>query len=288
MEDSKEVLVKPPHWEDDWKYFKGLSNKFQMKSYFDQVKWTIGSVHLMRIIDIYDPSHFWVITEEKAVDILHKYINDFYSQHHMHYKLSANYFGLKMPCVCLVCNEFYRVILMNVPLQIEKTTWVFVFLMDFGYTAKVPIDQIYFMTKNLYDVPQFAVRATLSGLGPINQSYWSSVAVTQFVNLVSNKVCYGQVTNVDEMNKCLFLQLRDQNNYQFINSMITDHLAKSMTLSEIREIRYTQRKASKHGKIPKLPFLLPSFAELEYGLAGDIHKANEVLREYQGVNLKLV
>ncbi|XP_066143003.1 uncharacterized protein [Euwallacea fornicatus] len=288
MEDSKVALEKPSQWEDDWMYFKGLSNKYKMKSYFDQVEWTIGSVHLMRIIDIYDPSHFWVITEEKAVDTLHKYINHFYSRYHTHYKLSSNYFRLKMPCVCLISDNFYRVILVNVPLQIEKTTWIFVYLMDFGYTAKVPIDHIYFMTKNLYDVPQFAIRATLSGLGPINQPYWSSAAVTQFINLVSNKVCYGQVTNVNQMEKCLFLQLRDQNNYQFINSMITDHLAKSMTISEIKEIKHTQKKASKYGKIPKLPFLSPSFAELEYGLTGDIHKANEILWEYQRFNLKLV
>lgn len=166
---AEEIDVKPPtHIPNDWSFFLSHADvdgrKFEIPSYFDKENWKVNMAYRMRVSNIYDPSHFWVVSKESELDAFHKYLHEFYSKYKSHYKVPEKNLKINMYCITFTEEAFYRSILVSIPLAIQKQSYAFVFLMDFGFMAKVPLNEIYFMTKQMYDIPQFAIRATLSGL----------------------------------------------------------------------------------------------------------------------------
>ncbi|CAG9763781.1 unnamed protein product [Ceutorhynchus assimilis] len=155
----------PTHIATDWNFFLNevLTERVQITPYYDKEDWKIGEIYSMRVSHIYDPSHFWVVTKHLEMDLLHRYLNDFYSKHNNHYKLPEENLKLNLYCVVYTEGAYYRGILVKIPYMMKKKTWVFVYLLDFGFMSKVLPDNIYFMTKDMYSVKHFAIRACLAG-----------------------------------------------------------------------------------------------------------------------------
>lgn len=137
---------------------------FEVQPYFDKRKWRIGDTFQLRVGHVYDLSHFWIVTKFKELETLQEYLNHFYTLHKEDYRIEFSLFKFNMYCICYTDGAFYRARFTGIERQYSMENWAFVFLIDFGCVSKVPISELYFMTKNLYDVPRWAVRASLSGI----------------------------------------------------------------------------------------------------------------------------
>ncbi|XP_030748990.1 uncharacterized protein LOC115877058 [Sitophilus oryzae] len=287
MGEENKAKTKPPtHILSDWNYFLNHQKEnVQIPLYFDKQDWIVGNMYRTRISHVYDPSKFWVVPKEKELDLFQRYLHDFYSKHKDAYRVPVSNFSLQMYCVAYTEEAFYRGKLVNIPLPVKQKTLAWVFLMDFGYMAKVELNEIYFLTAKMYTVPQFAVRSSLSGMGPVDSSStWCADAVTKFNQLVLNKVLFCQVTNKDEKNKVLYLKLGEYQwetqNLQSINDiLVMEKIAKQLTVVDIRELkRIGKNKVENSPAI--FPFLLPSFSDLENNFCADTAIANNALQHF--------
>lgn len=282
---GQEEIKPPAQIAIDWNYFlKHLdSKKGHISSYFDKESWKINTMYRVRVSHVYDPSHIWIVHEEKEIDAFHKYLYNFYSKYKMHYKIPCKNFKINMYCITYTDGAFYRSILVNVPFSMKNESWAFVFLIDFGYMAKVSRDEIYFMTAKMYTVPQLAVRATLSGVGPIESTTWSANVVSKFSKLVYNKVLLCQITNKNYAHKVLFVRFGEYNwNTKepdpIVDILVSEKLAKQISILDVREMKQAMKsKKSKRNKKNKLPFFLPTFDEIESGTCIDSVLANKFL-----------
>ncbi|CAG9763865.1 unnamed protein product [Ceutorhynchus assimilis] len=239
----------PTHIATDWNFFLNevLTERVQITPYYDKEDWKIGEIYSMRVSHIYDPSHFWVVTKHLEMDLLHRYLNDFYSKHNNHYKLPEENLKLNLYCVVYTEGAYYRGILVKIPYMMKNKTWVFVYLLDFGFMSKVLPDNIYFMTKDMYSVKHFAIRACLAGIGPLGTNKWTSEAVIKFTEIITNKVVYGQVIVKNDPQKVLFLQVCEYNSstesmVSIGDTLVDYELAKKMTILEIREMKHSEKK----------------------------------------------
>ncbi|XP_050306347.1 uncharacterized protein LOC126743350 [Anthonomus grandis grandis] len=295
MSSEKEITEPPPaeppaHLQTDWDFFlKQLNTKsVQIESYFYKATWKDNKAVQLMVSHIYDLSHFWVVSQSEEVDLIHKYLFDFYSKHQAHYKVPREHFKLGMYCITYTEGAYYRSILVNIPLKIATDTIAFVFLVDFGFMARVQLDQIYFMTKALYNVPQFSIRACLSGLGPVGSETWSMQAIERFSELVSNKPVYAQITHVNEKQKTIFVRLGEydfkSNSYDYINDvLIRDKLARLLTEVDIRALKHADKKRNQRSggaRKARLPFSYPSFEVIEKGGCVDSLAAAKKLRDF--------
>ncbi|ENN78150.1 uncharacterized protein LOC109536299 [Dendroctonus ponderosae] len=276
---SKEVDIKPPnHIVDDWSFnFQGAG---KISSCFDSTNFNLDESYPVQVTHIYDPSHFWIVTRIAEIDAFHHYMHDFYKKYTRYYRIPLEHLKLNMYCMVHIDTRFYRGILTNVPLLGDAQTLGFVFLIDYGSTAKVPLDQLYFMTEAMFDVPAFAVRASLQGLGPLEGDSWPVDLADELWKLVTTDCLVGKVTYICSTNKVLFLKLfnLNDNNRESINDhFVSERLARQMSTFDVKEMKRSQKEK----RLPVLPFLQPSFAELETGACTDSSKLAELIKEFQ-------
>lgn len=159
---SQEEDIKPPnHILEDWSF--NLQAPGKIPSCFDCTKFELDESYPVQVTHIYDPSHFYIVNRIAEIGAFHQYMHNFYGKYKRYYRIPIEQLKLNMYCVVHMETRFYRGILTNVPLLGDSQTLVFLFLIDYGSTAKVPLDQVYFMTEAMFDVPAFAVRACLQG-----------------------------------------------------------------------------------------------------------------------------
>lgn len=175
LEESKEECQEVQYFhvdvDSDFNFFKKhLSDpSFEVQPYFDKRKWSAGDTFHLRVGHVYDLSHFWIVTKFRELEVLQTYLYKFYKHHKEDYRIEYNLFKLDMYCVCYTDRAYYRGRFTGIECQYNAENYAFVFLIDFGCISKVPISELYFMPKNLYDVPRLAVRASMAG---INISYY--------------------------------------------------------------------------------------------------------------------
>lgn len=175
LEESKEECQEVQYFhvdvDSDFNFFKKhLSDpSFEVQPYFDKRKWSAGDTFHLRVGHVYDLSHFWIVTKFRELEVLQTYLYKFYKHHKEDYRIEYNLFKLDMYCVCYTDKAYYRGRFTGIECQYNGENYAFVFLIDFGCISKVPISELYFMPKNLYDVPRLAVRASMAG---INISYY--------------------------------------------------------------------------------------------------------------------
>ncbi|XP_076267359.1 uncharacterized protein LOC143200679 isoform X3 [Rhynchophorus ferrugineus] len=179
----------------------------------------------------------------------------------------------------LYFRVIYRASIINLSMAVRNKTLVYAFLVDFGSIVQVDSSDVYLLNEKMYTVPQFAVRATLTGLAPFNSSTWSAAAVTNFYKLVEERVLLAKVTNVDNLNKTLYLHLGDYNSdTQHVKSvncaLVQNKFAKLITTSDLPKM------AQNENKVYNLQFLLPSFDSIEAGLCPDTVLVANSLQEY--------
>ncbi|KAF7272651.1 hypothetical protein GWI33_014590 [Rhynchophorus ferrugineus] len=139
-------------------------------------------------------------------------------------------------CVVFFNEDYYRASLSNVPESIEDETILSVFLIDVGSVVEVTSCDIYMLTRKMYTISQFAIKASLAGVAPSESSRWSPEAVANFKQLVDQKILLGKLREADYTNKTLQLDLSDLNDTQFTKS-INDALVlnKFARQSELRK-----------------------------------------------------
>ncbi|XP_060529922.1 uncharacterized protein LOC132705438 [Cylas formicarius] len=298
VSEESQTLIKQPDDVDitsDWNYFLTHhdSEIHKIPHYFDLKQWTPNNVYRARVSHVFSPSHFWIVTLERELDCFHMYLHNFYTKNKDHYRVPISHIKKGMYSVAYTEGSYYRGRITNVPHQMCNKTWAFVYLLDFGYMAKVGLDDIYFFTKKLYRVPQFAIRATLAGIGPLNLINWSPEVVAHFCQLANaRKILMVQIRQIDSINKTLIVRLAEYNYdtlqvEDVINQLVVDNMAKQLTMIDLKELKHLAKRRRAMGSRTKIKFrfLCPSFDDIEYAKFPDALVAIDYLRKMQDDSL---
>lgn len=119
-----------------------------------------------KIENVYDPSKFWVVLHIKERNAYENYLTQFYSVQ----KMSMAQYHLKKYSTCIVCraSKYYRAIIL--PSILPDMKKLRVFLIDYGQTVNVGIDDVYYIFKKHCSVPRFTIRACLAYISPKSKS----------------------------------------------------------------------------------------------------------------------
>ncbi|KAJ8920422.1 hypothetical protein NQ315_005288 [Exocentrus adspersus] len=267
--------------EIDWDYILSHcdQSKFEIPQYYDKEKWKSSETYRMRVSNIYDPSKFWIVIKEQELDIFQKYLNSFYTQHGSCYKIPMDALSKNMYCAAMADNSFFRGLIVNIPhsLSVQKTAVVFLF--DFGYISLVNLEDLYYLSEDLYEIPQFSVRASLSGVQPFDNCIWDYNVVKRFYELVSGKILLCILECTDRSRKMIEIVIGSVNEFSVVtdigNVLIKEKLARSVFMKGTASDLIT--KNSRYVTKTKFPFLFPSIEAIEEGLVPPSVYTSELL-----------
>lgn len=254
------------------------ASKFEIPYYYDRQNWKPGQTYKIRISSIYDPSKFWVVVKDRELDIFVKFLTDFYNKYGNCYKMSLNTVSRNIYCTVFTDNAFYRGIIINIPHSFSLEKKAVVFLFDFGYISTVNVEDLYYLAEKFYEVPRFAVRASLSYLQPHNNYIWSYELVKRFDELVSKKLLLCILECTDPNRKIIIIRIGNVNEF----SHVTD-IGDILIREKLAEIILTKQKSkkvndnSRYAPKTKYPYLFPSFEAIESGIVPSSVYISELL-----------
>ncbi|KAF7272642.1 hypothetical protein GWI33_014581 [Rhynchophorus ferrugineus] len=173
--------------------------------------WVVNNIYRLKVSYINSPSEFWIVTKDQELGKFHGDLNSFYSRNKSYLKADFRNINLEGNCVVYTGECYCRANLLNVSSSVKNQKSLDAFLIDYGSTIRVTSNDVYFLTKEMYSVPQFAVKAALKGLRPSESSTWSPAAVDTFTKLVQHKVLLGQLREIDSVYQTLYLDLFNYN-----------------------------------------------------------------------------
>ncbi|XP_018580099.1 uncharacterized protein LOC108917822 [Anoplophora glabripennis] len=256
-------------------------SKFEIPHYYDKQNWELGETYRMRVSNIYDPSKFWIVVKEQELDVFQRFLADFYNKYSSRYKMSLNSISENMYCTAFTENAFYRGLIVSIPHSLTLDKKVIVFLFDFGYTCMVNLEDIYYLSEKFYEVPRFAVRASLSDLQPHSEHVWNYEVVKRFDELVSKKVLICVVECTDPSRRIVFIKVGS------VKDELSDVVDIGITLISEKLARSTSSKKSttkiknnsRYIPTTNYPHLFPSFEAIEGGIVPSSVYISEMLRQ---------
>ncbi|KAF7272650.1 hypothetical protein GWI33_014589 [Rhynchophorus ferrugineus] len=235
---------------------------------FDNHTWKIHQTYRLKVAYTHNPSKFWIITKINKLDRFHKYLQFFYRNYGRGFVIAKCNLRWYKYGVVYVYESYYRALLVTVPLEHEDKS-VQAFLVDYGISVEVPPANVYVLSDELLDVPQFAIRATLSRMGPFNSPKWTSEATDIFRHMVKDMVLAGKVKRVDTVRRIVELELDDY--YCRARCM---SLVKNALLAKQCAIPLTGFE-----KESELKFREPPFFEIEAGVDQDTECVKSTLEK---------
>ncbi|KAG5870116.1 hypothetical protein JTB14_025999 [Gonioctena quinquepunctata] len=214
----------------------------------------------VKIENVYDPSKFWIVIKFNELKLFTKYL----TTHYIEKKLVIPRKRLKHGLICIVLRNsaFYRATLL--PALLPEKDKLRVFLVDYGITVNVGMDNVFYIAKKHTHVPRFSVRATLAYISPANQlDPWCSSDLHHFIELLSEKKLTVKVLEIDPNLKILHIDIfRKMNGVdESISSLLVESGIGSYSkyIEEIKE-------QSKYKRKVKYMHLVPTFNALEKGV----------------------
>ncbi|KAF7272647.1 hypothetical protein GWI33_014586 [Rhynchophorus ferrugineus] len=175
---------------------------------YDREAWEGDKDYRMIVTNVFSPSQFWVVSRIQQHDLFHRYMQYHYNMlEGDSFKLSCYSVPCTEFCVIKTNGSFYRAMLVSMDLDRRI---VRVFLVDYGISTQVNTDNLYLLFKELRKVPMFAIRATLSDLGPYESSTWSPDAIEAFRKMVMNKALKCKLKYLDDLNAIVELDELDE------------------------------------------------------------------------------
>lgn len=257
----------------------------QIAYFFDQNNWKIGETYRMRVSHIFDLSKFWIVLLEQELTVFQKFLNSFYDKNKQQFQISVDEeLRSKMYCVAFSDGGFYRGMILDIPLLTDTKQKAIVFLIDFGYIAPVQFEHLYHCYEKLYQVPSFAVRASLTQVQPCDSETWTGSVIQRFNELVYEKVLLCILENIDPINRVVYISIADVDQYSQIHdigdTLLNENLAVPLT---------TKRKAKKYRKLHALrnySYQYPTFQAIEQSEQPPNAKVFELLKQSRAaVNL---
>ncbi|XP_063927346.1 tudor domain-containing protein 5-like [Zophobas morio] len=164
---------------------------------FTKCNFNPGQPINFKVSHIYDPSKFWIVVKFQELEIFQKHLFQYYYLNRNKYKMPTDNLQLDMPCVAFTDGNYYRGRIVGLPQDLWDQNQVHVFFTDYGSLQLVDYNNIFYMSVKHCEVPQFSVRASLAQVRPKNSHcQWTVADVTEFSNLLSDKVLAGVVENV--------------------------------------------------------------------------------------------
>ncbi|CAG9814887.1 unnamed protein product [Phaedon cochleariae] len=250
----------------DWKYIQQHTDKqnYEIPCFYDTQSWNIGETYSMRIGNIYDPSKFWTVFCDRELTIFQEFLNNFYKINSDIYKMPKQSVKRLQYCVAFTDGEYYRGLIVDIPLFGSLDNKLSVFLLDFGFSAVVYSNDIHYLSKNLFEVPQFSVRSCIYGMEPYNTDTWTVDEVKRFSELTTKKRLLCVLENTDPSRKIVYITIHDfdeiSRDKPIRDVLISERLAKMTTLENKKN-----KKVGKSKFAPKIkyPFLFPTFEAIE-------------------------
>ncbi|KAF7272649.1 hypothetical protein GWI33_014588 [Rhynchophorus ferrugineus] len=236
-------------------------------SFNDQL-WKIDEIYGLKITYAHNPSKFWIVIRINQLDVFHKFLQCYYREYGRFHSISRSNLGWHRYAVVYIYKSYYRALLVTVPMKYEDKR-VLAFLIDYGITVEVPPTNVLVLTDELYKVPQFAIRATLSGIGPFQSATWTSEATDTFRSIVKDLLLVGKVKRVDRVRRVVEMEL-------------DDYYCKTSCMGLIKNALLAKRCAmplSGFEKERDLKFREPPFFEIEAGVDQDTECVKNTLKK---------
>ncbi|KAF7272643.1 hypothetical protein GWI33_014582 [Rhynchophorus ferrugineus] len=178
---------------------------------YDRQVWEIDNEYRMKITNVFSPSRFWIVTRIQEHDLLHRFLQHFYSLYQDFYWLHKSQLCQNQHYVVMAFGSYYRAVLRNAT-PIHGNEDVRVFLVDYGISTTVRLKNVFHLLGELCNVPVFAIQATFSGVKPTESWTWSPDSTDAFRDMVQDKLLKGKLKHLDDVNKTIELELDEYYN----------------------------------------------------------------------------
>ncbi|KAH8262098.1 hypothetical protein KR038_004088 [Drosophila bunnanda] len=165
----------------------------------------------IRVIHVYTPFQFWFNVVNRMFDTLA--LRDLQSGMSQFYESNPDYLDA-LPR-CLIKANYICAI------QLEGRIWrrarisatpppgvnsVSIYYVDHGYGADVPAANLRYLSKMFGEVPELAIRGTLSYVHPLGP-HWTPDSMEQFQRLIIGKEMFAHVIELDLVERIAFLRI---------------------------------------------------------------------------------
>ncbi|KAF7265383.1 hypothetical protein GWI33_021197 [Rhynchophorus ferrugineus] len=163
---------------------------------FNMTDWTIMDIYELKVVHVNTPLDFWVVKDPEEFELFYRYLNSFYSIYGNSFKLIPSKCREYKYCVVHVDSVYYRAILITDPLIVESAMQLQAYLVDYGFIVEVKPTELFCLAEEMYEIPQFAIRATLAG-SKMYESVASPEDVDNFKNEVDQQILLLELRGVD-------------------------------------------------------------------------------------------
>ncbi|KAF7272641.1 hypothetical protein GWI33_014580 [Rhynchophorus ferrugineus] len=163
---------------------------------FNMTNWTVMDIYRLKVVHVNSPLDFWVVNNLEEFELFYYYLNGFYSLNGNSFKLIPSRIRENRYCVVHADGVYYRAIVITDPLIVESMMSLQVFLMDYGSIVQVKLTDLFLLADEMYEIPQFAIRATLAG-SKIYESFASPEDVDNFKDEVEQQILLLLLRAVD-------------------------------------------------------------------------------------------
>lgn len=245
-----------------------------------------GAVVGVFIAEIHSPFKFWFHThkENHELDVLMSGIDAFYNQlGEADLLIPRSCLTPGQVCVALYNDMWHRAeILTNVVRNKAKVLFV-----DYGTVSEVEIQHIKYLQNRFAQTPVQAIRGSLSHIKPV-APVWQKKAIEEFLSLVAEIFLYGQIVEIDEKEKTVYMVLCDTNNGQTlqINKVLVDRGF------ALLDSEWDEHKIKTNGYRKRHPKdIFPTFEMLETGEYPSLSELEQLLAQgidYEKITEKII
>ncbi|KAF7282570.1 hypothetical protein GWI33_002360 [Rhynchophorus ferrugineus] len=220
------------------------------------------------VVEIYDPSKFWVYLgtsySKTQLDDLMDNMQAYYDNSEIQKQYSVPILLIQegLYCATVIYGEYHRVRIVQV---LPDSKQVRVFCIDYGTVCKVPYSQLCFLKSNFAELPAQAIRCRLCNIAPkLKDQAWprsSCIAFRQIVNRKDTKIKIGYINWDEECIGVFLADITDATNISYVN----EELVKNGDADWEDESCHTALELSNvKCKVERL-YMFPTFLELEFG-----------------------
>ncbi|KAF7277085.1 hypothetical protein GWI33_009462, partial [Rhynchophorus ferrugineus] len=157
------------------------------------------------VVEIYDPSKFWVslgTSNNSELNNLTNNMKNFYRRKEIQkeYSVPISVIQESLNCVTLICGEYHRARILEVILNSNEPR---VFCIDYGKVFQVHFNGIYFLKTDFAELPAQAIRCQLHNIAPkLRNRIWPRSACTAFKEMVNRKNIKMKIVYVNWDEEC--------------------------------------------------------------------------------------
>ncbi|CAH0553910.1 unnamed protein product [Brassicogethes aeneus] len=216
------------------------------------------------VVEIYDPSKFWIYLYNSPLDRMMNEMQVFYQAQKDEYLIPEFLLVDGLYCVQVIYNEYHRALIVDTMPDVKGQ--VKLLYIDYGTLTKAPSQGICFLHRKFAQIPWQQIRCRLANVVPVeDMGPWPQEARQRFCQLIKGRDLEAKISSIDWKEKIIEIFLADVTDQKifYINDVLVDE---GFALTSDKE-RLPRKLKLTAQPIVKNLHLFPTFDELEYGLA---------------------